>query len=159
MTLEIVKVPNKILLTKAEDVFDFSKMTDVIPDMIRVAIQNGLVGLSGNQVGLLQRVFIVRVGEEVIEEKLNVKYLTFVNPVVRPIREAGKKFDWEGCGSIPNTGCLVERWNKVDVTAQNSAGDTFEMNGTGLLARVIQHENDHLNGVLITSKARQIKRG
>ena len=152
--MDILKIPNKILTSHAEDVKDFSGMESLSLDMISTAIQADLIGLSGNQVGLLKRVFVINMAQG--EETPN--YRTFINPKTKVNQAMGKSFAWEGCGSIPNINALVERWQGLTITAQDITGEIFTMKLTGLLARCAMHEIDHLNGVLMTSKARQLKR-
>ena len=150
--MDILKIPNKILITPAEDVTDFSSMAQIIADMIQLSNEADLIGLSGNQVGILQRVFIMNISDNEIPY-----FKAFINPKTKVNRDMGKSFAWEGCGSIPNVNALVERWKALTITAQDISGEIFTMELTGLLARCAMHEVDHLNGVLITSKARQIR--
>ena len=151
--MDILKIPNKILTTPDEELTDFSEVRYIFESMAGLAIDHNLIGLSGNQVGLLRRVFVMNAS---ITETPD--WQIFINPKTKVNKELGKCLDWEGSGSIPNVSALVERWKGITLTYTNLQGEKCTGVFAGLLARVIQHEIDHLNGVLITSKARQLKR-
>ena len=116
-----------------------------------LATELNLVGLSANQVGIPSPFFIAKV-------EAQGDFITFINPKIKPIKENGRKFGWEGCASIPGKLCLVERWVWVRIEYTDIHGENVFMLLTGLSARTVQHENDHLNGVLITSKARETRK-
>jgi len=153
--LPVVKAPNKILKTPTEQVTDFSEVEQIIKDMIETAIANNLVGLAANQVGISKSIFIVRTETKTEDGQQTTSFAGFVNPVVKANREKGESWDWEGCGSQPGIQCLIKRWNVVSVKAQTSNGSEFEMNASGLAGRIIQHENGHLLGKLISENARE----
>lgn len=148
MTLQILKIPNEVLTMKAEPVTVIDGFKEIFPEMVGLLVQNGLVGLAGNQVGILERVFVMKYGEG---------YLPVINPKIIPDKSKGEKWGWEGCGSIPKIACLVKRWAKIDLEFTSLDGETKSVTLTGEEAIVAQHETDHLNGVLITHKARQRK--
>ena len=147
--MNILTMPNTILTTRSTDVTEFEIMPFIFEEMVKTAVENELVGLASNQVGFTNRFFIATVHGE---------FKLFVNPKYKGNTQVGEKFKWEGCGSIPNISCLVKRFESVTVTAQDSTGKIFNDVLWGSDARVFQHENDHLNGVLITSKAREKRR-
>lgn len=154
--MQILTIPNTILTSKAEEVTDLNYAAELFTDMKQVAIDNNLIGLAANQVGILQRVFIMDVTKGMSEIP---DFEIFINPKTKVNQAMGKEFDLEGCGSIPNTKCLVERWKGISVTYTNLQGENCIRAFTGLLARTVQHEVQHLDGILMTSKARQIIRG
>jgi peptide deformylase len=100
------------------------------------------VGLAAPQVGILRRVVVIDVGEGLLK---------LVNPQV--IAYSGEQIDVEGCLSIPNVHGEVKRPESVIVRALNEKGEQVEINGTGLLARALCHEIDHLDGILFIDKA------
>ncbi len=153
--MDVLKIPNNILTSKANPINDFSGMESIAGEMIDSAIRNNLVGLAGNQVGILERIFVINVMAELSDEKSPAGFITFINPIIKPVKEKGKSYGWEGCGSIPNLACLVERWNHVIITANSTAGEVFSLPLFGIDARIAQHELNHLDGILMTSKARQ----
>lgn len=144
--MELLKVPNNILKQKAEAVTDIESVKALFPEMVSLIIQNGLVGLAGNQVGILKQIFVMKHGEG---------YLPIINPKIIPDKSKGKKWGWESCGSIPNMAFLVERWAKIDIEYTSLDGNIVSLSFSGELAIVPQHENDHLNGTLISDKYRQ----
>lgn len=147
--MQILKVPNPILKTKCEDIQHVSiELLGQIEEMIQTAKDAELVGMASNQVGLLHNVFVMNMGEN---------WQAFINPVIKRHKDKGTSWDWEGCGSIPNLLCFVERHNSITVNYTSTDGESKSLDLSGYLARIAQHEQDHLLGVLITDKARQRK--
>lgn len=147
--MQILKTPNPILKTKCEDIPHVSmELLLQIDEMIQTAKDAELVGMAGNQVGILQSVFVMNMGEN---------WQAFINPVIKRHKDKGTSWDWEGCGSIPNLLCFVERHNSITVNYTSTDGESKSLDLSGYLARIALHEYDHLQGVLITDKARQRK--
>lgn len=146
--LNLVLIPNPVLTQVAQEATDLESLKEILPEMVKLAVQNNLVGLAGNQVGLLQRIFIMRYGEG---------FIPVINPKIIPDKNKGEKWGWESCGSIPKTACLVKRWAKIELEFTSLDGNITSLTLTGDDAIVAQHEQNHLNGILITSKARQRK--
>jgi len=147
--MEVLKIPNSILKTKCEKVLDISsEILEEIEESIELAKNENLVGLAFNQVGILQNVFVMNMGEN---------WQAFINPTIKRHKDKGTSWDWEGCGSIPNLICFVERHNSITVNYTSTNGESKSLDLSGYLARIAQHEQDHLLGVLITDKARQRK--
>ena len=103
------------------------------------------VGLAAPQLGISQRVFVYRVGQD-------APVIVLVNPEVEWSGDDNEQFD-EGCLSIPGIELEVERPVHVRVRARDEQGDERTVEASGLEARVIQHEIDHLDGVLILDRA------
>ena len=95
------------------------------------------IGLAANQVGVPLQVAVIEIEGKITE---------LVNPKV--VRRSGKTVDWEGCLSIPGFVAEVERSTKVTVQARDRNGREFRVKGDELFARALQHEIDHLNGIL-----------
>ena len=109
------------------------------------------VGLAGPQVGMLRRVFVVwdtTDAPEEIPENYEYKFIDFVNPEILAVSE-DEETAYEGCLSFPGHNGAVTRPAAVKVRAQDRNGEWFELEAEGLLARCIQHENDHLDGITI----------
>lgn len=100
------------------------------------------VGLAAPQVGILKRIVIIDIGDGIHE---------LINPEI--IDEQGSQKDTEGCLSIPGISGTVIRPRIVKVRALNRKGETIELTGSGLLARALCHEIDHLDGILFIDKA------
>ena len=149
--MPIVTAPKEILTTPCKELIGMEIPLAMYDTMKAVADEAGLVGLSANQVGAPYRFFIAKTTPI-------VDYILFVNPKIKGIKEKGRGFAWEGCASIPNTLCLVQRWNEVRIDYTDLNGEDVYMILKGLGARIVQHENDHLDGKLITGKARQTRK-
>ena len=133
------------LRKRAREVTDFGPRTQtIIDDMIDTLYDAGNgIGLAAPQVGLLRRIFIIDLQDE-------TGLTVFVNPEI--IAEEGTQLCTEGCLSVPGKWGQVERPDSVLVKAQDRFGKPFELRGEGLMANVICHENDHLDGVLFIDK-------
>lgn len=147
--MQILKTPNSILKTKCEDIPHVSiELLGQIEEMIQTAKDAELVGMASNQVGLLRNVFVMNMGEN---------WQAFINPTIKRHKDKGTSWDWEGCGSVSNIICLVERHNSITVNYTSTGGESKSLDLSGYLARIALHEYDHLQGILITDKARQRK--
>ena len=122
--------------TKRVSTFDAS-LHRLLDDMLETMRDAPGVGLAANQVGVPLQVAIIEVDDKITE---------LVNPQV--VKGAGEQIDWEGCLSIPGYVAEVVRHQKVTVKARDRHGREFRVRGTELLSRALQHEIDHLNGIL-----------
>jgi len=111
------------------------------------------MGLAANQVGLPHRVFIA---EPPVEGR-SKKFYAIFNPIIESVSE-DKIDNIEGCLSVPNTSGLVSRHTRLTITAQDQFGRPLRLKVSGVLARIFQHEIDHLNGVLFVDKATDIQK-
>lgn len=149
--LEIVTVPNKILKRNAKSVTGFGPdLQQLIDDMVDTMRDAPGVGLAGPQVGVLQQVIVVEFGDEE-DEEAPTKLYTLVNPKIARASEE-TVMGIEGCLSIPELVGDVERSVSVTVKAQNRYGQPMKLKASGWLARIFQHEIDHLNGILFTDR-------
>jgi len=151
--LEIKKYPEKILKKKAEVIDNIDAQTQrLIDDMIETMLFARGVGLAANQVGFQKRICIVDVSTK--EEKSPL--IVLINPVL--IGKEGNIESEEGCLSIPGYTTSIKRAERVFIKGLNREGKDVELEGTGLLARALQHEIDHLNGLLIIDRMSPLKR-
>lgn len=123
-----------------------AKLRTLLDNMAETMYEANGVGLAAPQVGLPIRVVVIDVGDGLLE---------LINPMIT-FRE-GKETDSEGCLSLPNIFGEVERSAKVKVEFLDRRGKKKHMTGTGLLARCIQHELDHLEGTLFIDVAQSIR--
>lgn len=117
------------------------RIKTLLEDMVETMYEYDGVGLAAPQVGILRRVVVIDVGEGPIK---------MINPEI--IEQEGESIDIEGCLSIPNRSGTVKRPEKVKVRYLDENGVEKTLEGTGLLARAICHEVDHLNGILFIDK-------
>ncbi len=152
---EIVTVPQKILREKARKVTDFGEdLQTLVDDMVDTMRAAPGVGLAGPQVDVPLRVIVVEFGDEE-DETVPPKLYMVVNPeIVRSSQET--VMGVEGCLSIPAVVGDVERAERVTVKGQNRHGQPFKIKAEGWLARIFQHEVDHLDGVLFVDRAARV---
>jgi peptide deformylase len=143
MALDIRTFGDPVLKTRAApvDTFDES-LSRLTEDMLSTMRENDGVGLAANQVGRLKRVLVASVDDE--------DYV-IVNPVLSEKSETTER-GTEGCLSIPGINVDVDRATVVTVSGQNASGEPVHIQAQDMLARVLQHEVDHLDGVLILDR-------
>jgi peptide deformylase len=107
------------------------------------ASRNG-IGLAANQVGVLQRVLVIDLAPDASRRGLQV----FINPVIR--KATGRRQQVEGCLSLPGKQTQPWRAAKIEVAAVDPHGRPFKLRTEGLMAACLQHEMDHLDGILMT---------
>lgn len=147
---KIIIAGHPTLKKVAEPVTVFNKkLKYIIQDMKKTMYESNGVGLAASQIDLSIRVFVADDGETGFE--------AYINPVWEPIGEE-TDVDTEGCLSIPGYVGLVERYSAVRVKYQDVRGKKKQKEATGLLARCIQHETDHLNGILFIEKATALRK-
>jgi peptide deformylase len=151
--LDIVKVPNPILRRKCTPVTDFNReLSDFVADMAETLYSAPGVGLAANQVGVSKQVVVIDTSAK--DEPKNL--IVLINPqVVEAYEEAEME---EGCLSLPDFRLNFVRPDIIVVKAMNMKGEEMELHADGFLARVFQHEIDHLNGKMLIDYANPIKR-
>lgn len=146
--MEIVKKPAEILTKKLADVNLITPhLKKVILKMKKTMKEASGIGLAANQVGLNMRLFVI---DEELAKEFNVPSV-YINPEVKPYSKDSEELE-EGCLSIPETWLKIRRLKKVKVKSTDENGKKFKFIAKGILARVLQHEYDHLQGILITDK-------
>jgi peptide deformylase len=152
---EILTVPHDALKRKALKVTDFGPgLQTLIDDMIETMHAAPGSGLAGNQIGELQRVFIAEFGDEE-DEEVPPKLYIFVNPEIT--RKSTETINGiEGCLSVPDFVGEVARATAVTIKGQNRHGQKMKLKASGWLARIFQHEVDHLNGVVFLDRAEKV---
>ncbi len=128
---------------KVEKVNDFIRT--ILDDMADTMYKNDGLGLAGNQVGILKRLIVIDDGYGLLQ---------LVNPTITEREGCVKKE--EGCLSLPQTYGEVERAEAIKVNAQDRKGRKIEFEAKGILARIIQHEIDHLDGKLFIDSAENV---
>ena len=147
-TLEIRKAGDPVLKKQCKAVEKVTgKIKKLLDDMAETMQAADGVGLAAPQVGVELRVVVIDVGEGLIE---------LINPVL--LEKEGCQKGLEGCLSVPGVFGEVERYEKVVVEGLNRSGRKIRVTGSGLLARALQHEMDHLDGVLFVEKADSLQK-
>ena len=149
--LKIAKLGHPVLLKKTNEISNLNDidLKKIIYDMSETMIDANGIGLAAPQVHLSHRLFIYRNPD--IEEEEKIKVSVLINPKIENISNETED-DWEGCLSIPGMSGLVRRSKKIKYSAIDLKGEKVSGEVDGLHARVIQHEFDHLNGILYTSR-------
>ncbi len=150
---EVVTIPDEVLRRKAHKVTNFDKdLYTLIDDMFETMRQAPGVGLAAPQIDISQRVIVVEYAEEEDEKP---KSFAVINPeIIKTSTET--EMGIEGCLSIPNLVGEVERFSAVVVKGFNKQGKPVKIKSSGWLARIFQHEIDHLEGILFTDRATRI---
>ncbi|MDR3333471.1 MAG: peptide deformylase [Treponema sp.] len=148
--MDIITLGNELLRQKAERIKDINAdMASIAKDLIETLHQGKGIGLAGPQVGLMKRIFVIHVEGDVPR--------VFINPSILETSQETIKYE-EGCLSIPNVWADVIRSRNVRVQAWNEKGRPFSLEVEGIMARVIQHEYDHLEGILFIDRLSEPKR-
>jgi len=143
MAYEIRTFGDPVLKSRATLVEDFDEsLKHLAQDMMEVMRENEGAGLAANQIGRLKRIFVAAYEDE---------EFAIVNPLVEWNSESTEK-DIEGCLSLPGIPVEVERPYAVMVSGKDPSGAPVRVRAEGRLARIFQHEIDHLNGVLILDR-------
>jgi peptide deformylase len=159
--LKIAKLGNPVLRIPAKEIavnkIDSQKIQELIDGMVATLREDDGVGLAGPQVHQPLRIFIAEVAKNPrYPEAGEVPLTVFINPKILATSKK-KVVDWEGCLSIPDVRGMVPRHEKVTVQAYDREGKKFSQEAEGFLARIIQHENDHLDGVLFLDRMTDLR--
>jgi peptide deformylase len=150
---EVVKYPEAVLSRKADRVTVFdAKLAALVEEMFDSMYAAQGIGLAAPQIAISRRITVI----DVSFKERPAEKLALINPEV--IEREGKQVEEEGCLSLPEIREKVVRAEWVKVRAQDVTGKTFEVEGTELLARALQHEIDHLDGVLFIDRISRLKR-
>jgi len=149
---EILINPNERLRKKSRPITAHNlkqgKYDELSKEMIKIMLAKDGIGLAAPQINEQVRLIIVNTKEGI---------MVFCNPEIVS-RSWKKESEEEGCLSVPGVTGLVKRNYKIEVTAKKLSGEVFMLTAKGLFARVIQHEVDHLDGILFIDKAKKIFR-
>jgi len=153
MIREILEYPDPRLREVAKPVAAVTpEIQQLVDDMAETMYAAPGVGLAATQIGEMHRIFVVDCAEEDAPSEL----LVFINPEI--LEKDGQVVWNEGCLSFPGVREEIKRAERVKVRALNRSGKQFELEADGLLAVAIQHETDHLDGVLMVDKLNALKR-
>jgi peptide deformylase len=138
VTRPILTADELILRQRAKKVTHFdASLHRLLEEMVETMRDAPGIGLAANQIGIPLQVAVIELEDKVTE---------LINPQL--VRSSGEVVDWEGCLSIPGFVAEVKRHARVTVKARDRHGKEFRVKGEELLARALQHEIDHLNGIM-----------
>ena len=150
--LKIAKMGNPVLHKVADPVVDpvGENIASLVEDMKDTLIDISANGLAANQVYVSKRVIVYRVTEHQIPPSSNMKpidWQVLINPVITPLTEE-KKPIWERCLSVPGLHGKVDRYTHIELNAKNLNWEDISITARGFHAMLLQHEYDHLDGIL-----------
>lgn len=154
--LPIIKYPDPILKDQSNKVLEVTtEIKDLVSNLFETMYDAPGIGLAAPQVGILLNVCVVDLGKNPELEQESKPY-ALINPTIVH-KEGSIKYE-EGCLSMPGIHEIVERPSIITIKALNQEGAEMELKAEGLLAVCIQHEIDHLNGVLFTDRLTGLKK-
>ena len=150
MILEILKYPDKRLRTIAKPVVSVDEtIKQQVKDMFETMYEAPGIGLAATQVNFHQRIIVIDISDQCNEP------ICFINTEI--IEKSGE-IQWEeGCLSVPDYYEIIVRANDIKVKALNQNGESFELEASEMLSVCIQHEIDHLNGILFVDHLSKLK--
>ena len=149
--LKISRLGHPILLQKTKIVQDITsnRVKQIIHDMTETMLEAKGIGLAAPQIYINKQIIIFRIPEE--EKEQEIKITALINPKLTKISNETNN-EWEGCLSIPGMLGLVKRYSKIKYEGYDMQGNIIKREAHGLHARVVQHEFDHLMGILYISR-------
>jgi len=146
----VLRMGDPLLFAKAEPVtqFDTPELHALIEDMHDTMAQMNGAGIAAPQIGVSMRVVIFGVGNNPrYPDAEKVPYTVLINPVLNPVGN-NMEDSWEGCLSVPGMRGMVPRYTRLHYTGFDQYGRSIDRLVSGFHARVVQHECDHLDGIL-----------
>lgn len=150
--------PRLLMRAREIEVFDTPELHTLIEDMQETMLARDGVGLAAPQIGVDLRLVIFGFDTNPrYPDAASVPYTVLINPVLTPLSEETEE-DWEGCLSIPGLRGMVPRWKHLHYRGFDPQGRVIERSVEGFHARVVQHECDHLDGMLYPMRIRDFSR-
>ena len=148
--IDVITIGNEVLKEKSDYISEIDEnIKNLINDMTEILDKKSGIGLAAPQIGEKKRIFITKVPGDIIR--------VFINPEIIQTSQELETFE-EGCLSIPGVWAKVVRPAAIIIQAWDIKGKIFKIEIDGVLARVVQHEFDHLNGVLFTDRLNEKQR-
>ena len=145
----VLTIGEDILRNRAKEVTKFDgRIEKLLDNMMETMNEEDGVGLAAPQIGISKRVIIAYKEDE-------DKVIELINPEILEVE--GEAFGQEGCLSVPGKVGRVKRAQKIRVRGRNAKGEVVELEAEDMFARILQHEIDHLNGILFVDKAEQLE--
>jgi len=151
---KIYQYPEPVLRKETEIITGFDeKLAHLVEDMVETMYDAPGVGLAAPQIGQSLKLIVVDTSRDSEEDQ---QYMVLINPQI--IKQEGSQVDEEGCLSVPELTAKVNRHKKITVTYQDLTGKEHELTTEDRFAVVLQHEIDHLNGILFIDHLSPLKR-
>jgi peptide deformylase len=159
--LKIARMGHPVLRRVADPVIDptAAPVKQLVADMLETALDAGGTGLAAPQVHVPARVMVFMVGRERLTGRSLDQpqdWLALVNPEIEPLSEE-LELGWEGCLSVPGLRGAVPRWTRIRYRGVTPMGEAVERSVEGFHARVVQHELDHLDGILYPQRMTDLR--
>jgi len=152
--LDIIRYPDQRLRKKSDQISKVNnKIRKILDDMVETMYEAPGVGLAAPQVGHNIRAVVVDVSSE---EDDSFDLMHLINPEI--IHYEGEQVGEEGCLSVPGFVANVKRKNEIEIKALDRGGKEINLKASGLLSRVLQHEIDHLDGILFFDRLSRLKK-
>jgi len=150
-TQETVQIGDPVLRETAQNAENIDSVASIITDLTDTMQSEKLVGIAAPQIGVSARLFVSEIREGNMRNAPVEPLCVYINPEIVHVSHE-TELDYEGCGSIAHGDIfgLVERSIEITVKYKDGVGVSREKTASGLLARIIQHEMDHLDGILFT---------
>jgi peptide deformylase len=153
--LKIITVPDEVLRTRTQKIVDFDKkFLQLVDDMVDTLHAAPGVGLAAPQIGVSKKLIVVEYGDDE-DDTVPKKLYIVANPEIIK-KSVETEMGIEACLSVPNMVGDVERYLQILIKGQNRLGKPIRIKAKGWLARIFQHEIDHLNGVIYTDIAERV---
>lgn len=155
----VLRMGNKLLLQRAQEITEFNslELSRLIQDMRDTMQAENGAGLAAPQIGVSQRLVIFGVNNNLrYPDAPEVRETILINPIITPLDTIMDEA-WEGCLSLPGLRGLVPRYRHIRYSGFDAQGNPFEIEASDFHARVVQHECDHLDGVLYPQRIRDLR--
>lgn len=157
----VVKMGNKQLATPSDPIIDLDKclpdVLTIIKDMHDTMLERGGVGIAAPQIGCNKRIIMFGFEENNRYPKAApVPFTVLINPTITMLSDEIVD-GWEGCLSVPGLRGLVSRFNRVEYSGYDPEGNVITRVAEGFHARVVQHEYDHLDGILFPQRLKDLR--
>ena len=156
----ILRIGHPLLLKSAETVREFNTadLDSLVQDMLDTMIEADGAGLAANQIGVLKRVVIFGFDKNPrYPNREPIPMTILINPEIQPVGDEIEE-DWEGCLSVPGMRGWVPRHGRIVYRGYDPSGRSIEREVAGFHARVVQHECDHLDGILYPQRVEDIRK-
>ncbi len=156
---KILRIGHPLLLQKSQPVkvFNTPKLDQLIGDLFDTMAQYDGAGIAAPQIGELLRIVVFDVDNNPrYPDKGPVPRTVLINPTIEPLGHVMND-DWEGCLSVPGLRGTVPRYTHIKYSGYGPQGEFFEREASGFHARVVQHECDHLDGVLYPQRIKDMR--